>query len=119
MLQSFTRAANFRCWLGRPDCPAAIQECKKLFDKWYGPSTSDSEHSSLSEDGIFDQCVAPEDITDSSRVSVPLDLCHLVSGTKVTLWARLKHNSVVYTWSFTHLGNSLVQFYLGGNAYLH
>jgi hypothetical protein len=28
-----SHAANLWHWLGRPDCPLAIQECKKLFDK--------------------------------------------------------------------------------------
>jgi hypothetical protein len=57
MLQSFSHAANLQHWLGRPDCPLAIQECKRLFDTWYGMSTSDKEPQSLSGDGIFIQSV--------------------------------------------------------------
>ncbi|KAG2064014.1 hypothetical protein BDR04DRAFT_1036466 [Suillus decipiens] len=32
MLLSYIKAARLRCWLARPDCPPAIQECGVLFD---------------------------------------------------------------------------------------
>ncbi|KAF8572713.1 hypothetical protein K439DRAFT_1650095 [Ramaria rubella] len=35
MLQAFIRGAKLRRWLGRPDCPPALKECKKLFEKAY------------------------------------------------------------------------------------
>jgi len=114
MLQSFSRAANLRHWLGRPDYPPVIQECKKLFDKWYGLSGSDQ---SLSVEGLFVQSLAPDDIEYRKGVSVPSDLRHLVSGTSINLQARLKHNGIVYARSSTHLGNSLIQFYAGGNIH--
>jgi hypothetical protein len=117
MLQSFSRAANLRLWLGRPDCPPAIRECKKLFDKWYGTSASDNERQCLAGDGVFVQSLAPEDVAYSKGVPVPSDLCHLVSSTKITLQVRLTHNGVVYARSSTHLGNSLVQFYARGNVH--
>ena len=111
MLQSFSCIANLQHWLGRPDCPLAIQECKKLFDKWYSMSASDNEHESLSVDGVFVQSLAPQDVACSKGVSVSLDLCHLMSSAKITLQVQLMHNEVVYACSSTHLSNSLVRFY--------
>ncbi|KAF8591609.1 hypothetical protein K439DRAFT_1327187 [Ramaria rubella] len=35
MLQAFIRGAKLCRWLGRPDCPPALKECKKLFEKAY------------------------------------------------------------------------------------
>jgi hypothetical protein len=117
MLRSFFRAANLRRWLGRPDCPPAIRECKKLFDKWYGPSTTgENDCHSLSGDGVFVQCLTPDDEENSKGVPTPPDLRHLVSRSHINLRARLKHNGIVYARSSTHLGNSLVQFYVHGNV---
>jgi hypothetical protein len=74
MLQLFSCAANLWHWLGRPDCPLVIQECKKLFNKWYSMSASDKEHQSLSGDGMFVQSLAFEDTAYSKGVSVLSDL---------------------------------------------
>ena len=63
------------------------------------------------------QSLALEDAAYSKGVSVPSDLCHLVSSNKITLQARLMHNGVVYAHSSTHLGNSLIQFYARGNVH--
>jgi hypothetical protein len=65
----------------------------------------------------FVQSIASKDIAYSKGVSVPLDLHHLVSSTKITLQGWLIHNGVIPAWSSTHLGNTLVQFYAGGNIY--
>ncbi|KAF8579307.1 hypothetical protein K439DRAFT_1620668 [Ramaria rubella] len=35
MLQAFIRGAKLHHWLGRPKCPPALKECKKLFEKAY------------------------------------------------------------------------------------
>ncbi|KAF8582896.1 hypothetical protein K439DRAFT_1647409 [Ramaria rubella] len=35
MLQAFIRGEKLHRWLGRPDCPPALKECKKLFEKAY------------------------------------------------------------------------------------
>ncbi|KAF8582369.1 hypothetical protein K439DRAFT_1271545, partial [Ramaria rubella] len=35
MLQAFIRGAKLYHWLIRPDCPPAIKECLKLFEKAY------------------------------------------------------------------------------------
>ncbi|OAX34555.1 hypothetical protein K503DRAFT_698508 [Rhizopogon vinicolor AM-OR11-026] len=40
MLHSFIKTARLCCWLGRPDCPPAIQECKVLFDRMYAPKST-------------------------------------------------------------------------------
>ncbi|KAJ7857414.1 hypothetical protein B0H14DRAFT_3447866 [Mycena olivaceomarginata] len=50
--KSFTRAANLRRWLNRPDCPAIIAEFKCLFDLAYTPRRNlDEESAPLVVDG--------------------------------------------------------------------
>ncbi|KAK7467556.1 hypothetical protein VKT23_004609 [Stygiomarasmius scandens] len=44
IMESQTRAANIRRWLGRPDCPQVIKEVKRLFDKAFVPINSDFEY---------------------------------------------------------------------------
>ncbi|KAG2139210.1 uncharacterized protein EDB93DRAFT_1090238 [Suillus bovinus] len=39
MLHSFIKTTKLCCWLSRPDCPPAIQECKVLFDRMYAPKS--------------------------------------------------------------------------------
>ncbi|KAJ7819315.1 hypothetical protein B0H13DRAFT_2378458 [Mycena leptocephala] len=49
---SFTRSANLRRWLNRPDCPAVIKEFKTLFDHAYTPRWNATEESApLVKDG--------------------------------------------------------------------
>ncbi|KAF7335607.1 hypothetical protein MVEN_02215300 [Mycena venus] len=43
--KSFTRGANLRRWLNRPDCPEVIKEFKRLFDRAYTPRRNLSEES--------------------------------------------------------------------------
>ena len=33
MILSYLKAGRLKQWLGRPDCPAFLQECNALFDK--------------------------------------------------------------------------------------
>jgi hypothetical protein len=108
MLRSFIKAASLKRWLGRSDCPPAIKECKVLFDKAY--ASKKDEYPGLAPLG--------DDIEESNEqrfVSVPSDLQPLINGSKVMLRARCHLHGVVYARSSTHLGNSLVHFYPGGN----
>ncbi|KAF9521984.1 hypothetical protein CPB83DRAFT_751682, partial [Crepidotus variabilis] len=36
MFTLWIRAARLRMWLKRPDCPPALRECRKVFDKAFG-----------------------------------------------------------------------------------
>ena len=65
LLQSFLRAANLKCWLAKPDCPAVIKECKVLFDKIYAPKVPDSDvgDSSLQDDAAGTKHVTGSDAT--------------------------------------------------------
>ncbi|KAG1882044.1 hypothetical protein C8R48DRAFT_587271 [Suillus tomentosus] len=83
MLRSYIKATKFRCWLARPDCPPAIQECRILFDRVYAPN------------GATDPL--PEDPMDD---------------------ASLKYDGIIYSRASTHLGNSQVFFYPGGDRSL-
>jgi hypothetical protein len=103
LLQSYIKAAKLRRWLGRPDCPPALTECKALFDKAYTPH---DEYMPGREDTLG---------TSSKAVSVPADLHVLVKQAKVVLHARLVLGRIVYARSTTHLGNSLIYFYVDGN----
>ena len=43
MIKAFARAANLRRWLRRPDCPEAVRQLKRLFDKSFVPANAISE----------------------------------------------------------------------------
>lgn len=102
MFHSFIRASRLRRWLARTDCPPAIKECRVLFDKLAPPT-----------EGVdFDETPSGT----CSVAGIPPDLLALLAGRSVTLRARLKYDGVFYTRSLTHLGNSLILFYRGGDA---
>lgn len=112
LLQSFLRAANLKCWLAKPDCPAVIKECKMLFDKIYAPKVPDSDAGNSS---LQDDVANTEHITGSDAT---LDALLRNTKGKVITRARLRHNGIIYSTSTTHLGNSLVQFYPNGDTAL-
>jgi hypothetical protein len=58
------------------------------------------------------------DVEDRRQAPVPNDLRSLVSGNKITLQARFKHDGIVYSRSSTHLGNSLIYFHPKGEKTL-
>ncbi|KAF8583154.1 hypothetical protein K439DRAFT_1349307 [Ramaria rubella] len=101
MLQSFIRGGNLHRWLGGPDCPSAIKECKLLFDKVYGKQDDDSPDDQL--------------LTGASQI-LPDNLRLLMKQRKGALYARFKHDNVVYSRASTHLGNSLILFYAAGKT---
>ncbi|KAF8576401.1 hypothetical protein K439DRAFT_1622880 [Ramaria rubella] len=86
MLQSFIRGGNLCCWLGSPDCPSAIKECKLLFDKVYRKQDDDSPDN--------------QPLTGASQI-LPDNLRLLMKQHKGAL-------------ASTHLGKSLILFYAAG-----
>jgi hypothetical protein len=118
MLQSFIRAAGLRRWLSRSECPLAIQECKRLFEKAFTPRreyVSEEYMSDYRDDSLLDD----DDHTSTAKdVPVPDDMKAIVKARRITLRARLPHNRVMYASSSTHVGNSLVYFYPNGDTTL-
>lgn len=100
MTLSYLKAGRLKQWLGRPDCPSFVRECKALFDKALGKK---SDNPSL----------AP-----SAFGPVPQHLKAIINATKIALRATHIMNGVVYSRCSTHIGNSLVMFYPGGNRSL-
>ena len=98
MILSYLKAGRLKQWLGRPDCPAFLRECKALFDKAFRTKSED--------------CPCP---TPSSFGPVPQHLKAIIRGPKIALRARYMGDGVVYSRCSTHIGNSLVVFYPGGN----
>ena len=100
MTLSYLKAGRLKQWLGRPDCPAFLRECKALFDKAFRTKSDNP-------------CPAA-----SAFGPVPQHLKAIVHGTKVAL--RVTHiiNGIVYSRCSTHIGNSLVMFYPGGDRSL-
>jgi hypothetical protein len=96
MTLSYLKAGRLRQWLGRPDSPAFLRECKTLFDKAFGQRSY-----SLPAASAFGP--------------VPDHLKAVIRGTQIALRATHIVNEVVYSRSSTHIGNSLVVFYPGGN----
>lgn len=105
LLQSYIRGGRLRRWLSRPDCPEVIKECKALFDKAYSHQIDDEAPDSDEEPPF----------KSTSRESIPKDLRALTRGADVELHARLHHRNIIYSRSSTHLGNSLIFFYPGGD----
>ena len=107
--QAFLRAANLKRWLARAainsDC---IRRCKALFDKIYGERSNNS-HQEQSD-------LADEDSSRENKAT-PDEIRAFVTSPHVALHARLRFKGVVYARASTHLGNSLVLFYPGGDIY--
>jgi len=103
MLSSFLKAARLKQWLARPDCPDFIKECKVVFNQAFGKSKeTDSE----------------DPITESAFGLVPKALCFIISDRQVALRAHHKFDNINFSRRSTHVGNSLVMFYPGGNRAL-
>ena len=109
MFHSYVKGAKLRAWISRPDCPAAIRECKVLLDRAYR-SQNASEKTNV--DGI----ILPNLADSSYAVALPDDLRQLIGQGTAILRANIKHSSgVIYSRSSTHLGNSLILFYPRGD----
>lgn len=79
-------------------------ECKILFDKAYAPQRDGYQWDAGAETG---------GMTEALPIAAPVDLHQLVKR-KVILHARLTLGRVVFARSSTHLGNSLIYFYVDG-----
>ncbi|OJT06781.1 hypothetical protein TRAPUB_2364, partial [Trametes pubescens] len=107
MLNSYLRAAKLRRWFQRPDCPPALRQVKRFFDKAFGTGNfaRSEEILELSEENV--------DIP-RHRSPIPEDLKQLLTcdeRKRAVLSARCKHDGVVFARSATHLGNSLIRYY--------
>ncbi|KAI8989143.1 hypothetical protein BD414DRAFT_327419 [Trametes punicea] len=107
MLNSYLRASKLRRWFQRSDCPPALRQVKRFFNKAFG-------------DGNFAwslETPQPEDENDKSpqrHNEVPEDLRRYMTpeeSKRAIVMARFKHDGVVFTRSLTHLGNSLIRYY--------
>ncbi|KAF9523955.1 hypothetical protein CPB83DRAFT_774674, partial [Crepidotus variabilis] len=96
MFTSWIRAARLRMWLKRPDCPPALRECRKVFDKAFGQVDADQTPAA------------------SAFTPVPDHLRSLVQGPRIALRARHIVDNIVYSRESTHVGNSLIMFYPKG-----
>jgi hypothetical protein len=112
MLYSFIKTSKLRCWLGRPDSPPAIQECKVLFDKMSAPKSATSLGEEFAEDPLDDSLQAP---SSARAVTVSEDLYALIKRCTAILRAHLKFDGVIYSRASTHIGNSQVFFYPQGD----
>ena len=87
-----------------------------LFDKAYASTRDDDaatdSHGDAPEGVVTLQNDGPIPL---HTIPAPLDLQPFIKQSKVVLHARLKLNGVVYARSSTHLGNSLVHYYVNGD----
>jgi hypothetical protein len=100
MLSSFSRAAKLKHWLSRPDQPQILKECKKVFDKAFG---------------VLMNPDLDNEVAQSAFGPVPDVLRSIVADRKIALRAYHKFDDVTFSRNSTHVGNSLVLFYPGGN----
>jgi hypothetical protein len=91
MLQSFIRSSRLRAWLAKPDCPPAIRECQRLFNRLFSSHLDDLPV----EDAHFPEVHGMHGMHKTSR--------------------RFKYDGVNYATSSTHIGNSLILFYPNGD----
>jgi hypothetical protein len=97
------RAAKLRQWIGRQDCPGFIKECKLVFDRAFA-----------TEKGGVDVDTLPS----SAYGPVPNELRGLIKEREIAFRAQRWADGVVFARSSTHLGNSLILFYPGGDTRL-
>lgn len=104
------RASKLRRWLSRSDCPPALEQVRRLFYKAYGNANfSRAVHSSEDE----------QHSSSGKYQALPPDLLPLLKQPDIrttVLMARHKHSGTIFARLSTHMGNSLIHFYPGGNA---
>jgi hypothetical protein len=103
LLRSFLHAAKLRQWIGRQDCPGFIKECKMVFDRAFA---------------IEKVCVGVDTLPSLAYGPVPKELRGLIKEHEIAFRAQRRAGSVVFARSSTHLGNSLILFYPGGDTCL-
>ena len=98
MAMSFLQGAQLCQWIDHPDCPEILKECKILHDKAFGDGVGEGDNPA-----------------NSAYMSTPAILCCFVESHRVALRARCSVNQIIYCRSSTHVGNSLVMFYIKGD----
>ena len=110
MFHSYVKGAKLCAWISCPDCLTAICKCKVLLNRAY---RSQDASEKTNADGI----IFPSFADNSNAVALPDDLRQLTGQSTAILRANIKHSSgVIYSWSSTHLGNSLILFYSHGDC---
>ena len=109
LLISFLKASRLWQWLSNPQSPPIFQEIKTVFNKIYksthsydDPHNDDPTHQAL-------------DISTIKTILQDLKAMLNVSQSKIYLRTCIKIQGICYTCSETHIGNSLVHFYLNGD----
>lgn len=106
MLNSYLRASKLRRWFQRPDCPPALCQVKRFFDKAFGTGNfAHSEEALEAEENVEVSRHRPP-IPEDLRSLLTYDECN-----KAVVLARCKHDGFVFARSTTHLGNSLVRYH--------
>ncbi|KAG6326399.1 hypothetical protein ID866_12691 [Astraeus odoratus] len=98
------QASRIKSWLSQPDAPTIIQECWLLFNK----------HLSSGEEPLYDSA----QLNNPKKLCLPIphDLYQLVSSKQCIFYAHFKFSGVTFSQYSTHVGNSLILFYSGGNV---
>ncbi|OCH84644.1 hypothetical protein OBBRIDRAFT_815396 [Obba rivulosa] len=111
MLNSYLRASKLRCWFQRPDCPPALWQVKRFFDKAFGNGNfaRSTETESRSEDNISPRSSVP--IPEDLQMCLPYHY-----HKSATLLARYKYDGYMFARASTHVGNSLVRYYGNTNT---
>ena len=111
MHRVFSRAANLKHWLARAAASSeALRRCKALFDKIYVERSNDDCQEEQAK-------LADEDCSTEEHSQTLNDIKALANLPGASFHARLRFKGVVYTRASTHLGNSLVLFYPGGDIH--
>lgn len=102
-LFSFIRSGKLKRWLWRADAPMVIKECCTFFDRAFDNNLDESKFIPA----------------QSAFQSVPPVLHGIIKAKKVALRAFHHADHTIFSRASTHLGNSLVMFYPGGDRSLH
>ena len=113
-LASFLKFSKIKRWLSDPDLPPTLQEIKLLFNKIYTPDSTGNRNMEGADE-------YKNSYQKLSGNTIPCDLCPLLAQnykSEVSLWARFKHQGIIFSTSQTHPGNSQIYFYPDGNTKL-
>lgn len=108
MLWGFMQRADFRRWLSQPNDNLLIQHVKGLIDQFFG-GTKHNDEAHLQQMTEADA----EAIHRGKATHAPREL--QTTSKTVYMRARFRVKDVIYARRSTHLGNSLIIFYVGGD----
>lgn len=115
MLESFLKGGKLRRCLSNPSCPPIIKKMKQFFDRSYTRHIDDTL-GTWNDDPSLDDACEDTSLRKAKKLSqIPEELRPLTRNGMSQLRARVHHNGYIFSTSSTHLGNSLVYFYPGGN----